>query len=259
MAAVELSVILPAYNEANRLGDTVSLVREYLRREYPSYELVIVEDASPDGTYEVSIGLAAADQSILLIHNDKRLGRGSSLKEAIMACHGRYVLYMDVDLATDIHYIKQLVESLRSGAVLATGSRLIRGAEMERPVIRDVASKAYNLFVRLLFSSKVYDHQCGFKGLNKAEIVPALDLVRDNHWFWDTELLVICQSMGFRVDEFPVAWRHNGGDNKNASKVRVLKDSVSMGRRLLGLKVRQMTGEFTIKSVDESPGIMGHH
>jgi len=256
---VELSVILPAYKEENRLRDTVGSVREYLRREFPSYEMIIVEDASPDNTYQVARDLAAGDPGIMLIHNDKRLGRGSSLNEAIMASHGQYVIYMDVDLATDIHYIRKLVESLRSGAVLATGSRLIKGADMERPVVRDIASKAYNLFVRLLFSSKVYDHQCGFKGFNKAEIMPALNLVRDNHWFWDTELLVICQNMGFRVDEFPVAWKHNGGDNKNASKVRVLKDSAYMGRRLLGLKVRQMSGELTVKSVDTSAGTMGHH
>lgn len=259
MAAVELSVILPAYREENRIRDTVGLVSEYLRSEFPSYELIIVEDASPDKTYEIARDLAAGDPGIMLIHNDKRLGRGSSLKEAIVASHGKYVLYMDVDLATDIQYIRKLVESLRSGAVLATGSRLIRGADMERPVVRDVASKAFNFFTRVLFSSKVYDHQCGFKGFNKADIMPALDLVRDNHWFWDTELIVICQNLGFRIDEFPVAWKHNGGDNKNASKVRVLKDSAYMGRRLLGLKIRQLTGELTIKGVDDAAGAMGHH
>jgi glycosyltransferase involved in cell wall biosynthesis len=236
-----LSIIFPVYNECNRLEDCVSRVEAYLSKEFQSVEIIIAEDNSTDGSYDIARRIAASDRNVVLLHNEHRLGRGSSLAAAIRRSRGEYVIYMDVDLATDIGNIRRLVEGLQRGAVVSTGSRLMRDANASRPLARDVASRAYNFLVRLLMGSKLYDHQCGFKGFNRTAVLPLLDLVRDNHWFWDTELLVICQRRGLKVDEFPVTWLHNGGNNLNASKVRVLKDAKDMGARLLKLKYRLMT------------------
>jgi glycosyltransferase involved in cell wall biosynthesis len=236
-----LSVIFPVYNECNRLEDCVSRVKAYLSKESLSCEIIIVEDHSTDGSFEIAGRIAASDPDVVLLHNERRLGRGSSLAAAIRRSRGEYVVYMDVDLATDLRYTRRLVEGLQAGAVVSTGSRLMREADASRPLARDVASRVYNFLVRLMMGSKLYDHQCGFKGFNRAAVLPLLDLVRDNHWFWDTELLVICQRRGLKVDEFPVTWLHNGGNNLNASKVKVLKDAKDMGTRLLKLKYRLMT------------------
>ncbi len=86
--------------------------------------------------------------------------------------------------------------------------------------------------------SKVHDHQCGLKGFNKKSVMPLLDIVHDNHWFWDTELLMICQKCRLQIGEFPVTWLHNGGNNLNASKVKVFKDAKNMGIRRIKLKYR---------------------
>lgn len=236
-----LSIILPVYNECNRLEMCVDTLNNYLSKAFTSYEIIIVEDNSTDGSLDVAQRIAAAHNNVVLIHNDSRLGRGASLNVAIKKSSADHVIYMDVDLATDLKYIKELVDSLKNGAVVSTGSRLMKGSKVTRPLIRDIASKSYNILIRLLFRSKIHDHQCGFKGFNKKYILPILDLVQDDHWFWDTELLVICQKAGLKVYEFPVDWRHNGGNNLNASKVRIVKDTIFMGKRLIKLKIRLMT------------------
>jgi glycosyltransferase involved in cell wall biosynthesis len=233
-----LSVILPVYNECNRLEACVERLDKYLAEEFERYEIIIVEDNSADESYEIARRIAGANKNVVLMHNDRRLGRGLSLAAAIKKARSNYIVYMDVDLATDIRHTRKLVDGLAYGASVTTGSRLMKDSLVSRPLSRDIASRSYNSLVRLLFGSRLCDHQCGFKGFRKKDVLKIIDRVRDNHWFWDTELLIICQKMGMKVIEFPVKWEHNGGNNLNPSKVKVLKDSVSMGKKLLKLKYR---------------------
>jgi glycosyltransferase involved in cell wall biosynthesis len=251
---MELSVILPVYNECNRLEDCIGKVDGYLSGVYSSYEIIVIEDSSTDNSYEIAKEVAARNNHVVLLHNDRRLGRGASLNEAIRASRSDLVMYMDVDLATDISYIERLVTPLKNGVSLTTGSRLMKDSKAVRPLSRDIASRSYNTFVRVLFGSRVYDHQCGFKGFKKKDIEPVLGYIRDNHWFWDTELLIVCQKLGLVVDEFPVTWKHNGGNNMNPSKVKVVHDSLYMGKRLIKLKIRQLMGGLCTTSVDEVSG-----
>jgi glycosyltransferase involved in cell wall biosynthesis len=233
-----LSVILPVYNECNRLNVCVDRLDMYLRSEFDHYEIIIIEDNSTDESYEIARRIAGANKYIVLMHNKRRLGRGASLVAAIKKARGDLVIYMDVDLATDIGHTRTLVDCLVDGASVTTGSRFMRDSQVKRPLSREIASRSYNSLVRLLFGSKICDHQCGFKGFRKRDVLKVIDRVQDNHWFWDTELLVLCQKLGMKVVEFPVKWAHNGGDNLNPSKVKVLKDSVTMGKKLLQLKYR---------------------
>jgi len=233
-----LSVILPVFNECNRLAASVDKLDRYLGANYDRYEIIVIEDCSTDGSYEVARQACMGRDSIVLLHNDRRLGRGTSLAIAIRKARGDFVMYMDVDLATDIRHTRALVDSLAQGASVATGSRLMRDSNTSRPAGRDIASRGYNALVRLLFGSRLHDHQCGFKGFNKKDILEVIGQVRDNHWFWDTEMLILCQARGLKVSEFPVSWVHNGGDSVNPSKVKVFKDSYIMGKKLLDLKLR---------------------
>jgi glycosyltransferase AglD len=236
-----LSVILPVYNESNRLEASLDRLDKYLGNEFDCYEILIIEDNSTDKSYDIARRLAGANKNVVLMHNRRRLGRGASLVLAIKKARGDLIVYMDVDLATDISHTRKLVDCLVNGAAVSTGSRLMKDSSVRRPLSRDFASRSYNSLVRLLFDSKLYDHQCGFKGFRKKDLLEVIDRVQDNHWFWDTELLVLCQKQGMKVVEFPVRWEHNGGNNLNASKVKVLRDSVSMGKKLLKLKYRLIT------------------
>lgn len=165
------------------------------------------------------------------LHSNKRQGRGRALNRAFKASSGEVLCYIDVDLATDMRYLEKLIRSVSTeGYDFATGSRMMHESDAKRPFKREFASRGYNLMVRLLLHSKLYDHQCGFKAFRREALFDLLDEVENQHWFWDTELLVRAQNEGYRVIEFPVYWRHGG-----ASKVNLAKDVGGMGSEIFRL------------------------
>lgn len=139
--------------------------------------------------------------------------------------------YIDVDLATDMKYLEKLIRAVSTdGYDFATGSRIMPESDAKRPFKREFASRGYNFMVRLILHSKLYDHQCGFKAFRRGPLFELLDEIENQHWFWDTELLVRAQYRGYRVLEFPVYWRHGG-----SSKVNFAKDIVGMGSEVFRL------------------------
>lgn len=225
---MKVSVVLPAYNEAKRLRKTVERVEEQLITLGYDYEIVIAEDGSTDGTDAIAREIAEKNPRVKHLHSDERLGRGRALMNAFRICEGEVVVYMDIDLSTDLRHLGELISAVLEGYDVVTGSRLIKGSEVRRPLKRDVASRAYNLLVRILLRSRIHDHQCGFKAFRKSAILKISELVKDTHWFWDTEVLVLAQRLGFRVKEIPVRWEHGG-----ETKVRFGKDVVYMFSQIL--------------------------
>jgi len=223
-----VSVVLPAYNEAKRLENAVRKVEEYLKKLGYDYEIIIAEDGSTDGTDEIARRLARDNPRIRHIHSDERLGRGRALTRAFKEAKGNIVVYMDVDLSTDLEHLKELINAILDSYDVATGSRLVEGSKTKRPLKRDIASRGYNFLVRLLLRSKIHDHQCGFKAFRKDAILKISEKVRDTHWFWDTETLVVAQRLGYSVKEIPVRWVH-GGD----TKVRFGKDVLYMFSQII--------------------------
>ena len=224
---VEVSVVLPAYDEAATIEGTVATTLDALGGFLPagSFEVLVAEDGCSDRTPEIAARLASEDERVRHVHSDDRLGRGGALERAFRAAAGETLVYFDTDLATDIVHLEELVESVRSGeADVATGSRLLAASEADRPAKRDVPSRTYNGLVRLFLRSSVHDHQCGFKAFDRTALETLLDDVEDDHWFWDTELLVRAQRAGYRVEEFPVAWTPKGD-----TKVDFVRDVLGMG------------------------------
>jgi uncharacterized protein (TIRG00374 family) len=128
-------------------------------------------------------------------------------------------------------YLENLVRAVSTdGYDFATGSRMMRESDAKRPFKREFASRGYNLLVRLFLHSKLYDHQCGFKAFRKEALFELIDEIENEHWFWDTEVLVRAQKRGYRVIEFPVYWRHGG-----SSKVNLAKDVKGMGSEIFRL------------------------
>ncbi|WP_457550451.1 flippase-like domain-containing protein [Archaeoglobus sp.] len=225
---MKVSVILPAYNEAESIENAVKTVKSYLEKLGYDYEIIIAEDGSTDGTDKIARRLAEKDERIVHLHSDERLGRGKALTNAIKRAKGEIVAYLDVDLSTDMEHFKELVEAISNGYDIATGSRLMKESRAERPLKRDIASRVYNILVRFMLGSKLRDHQCGFKAFKKSSILPLLEKVKDNHWFWDTELLVLAQREGLKVKEIPVRWKQ-GRD----TKVRFKRDVLYMFSQIL--------------------------
>jgi hypothetical protein len=142
---------------------------------------------------------------------------------------GNILCYYDVDLATDMKYLPGLIQSIREGYDIGTGSRLLPESQVTRSGRREIPSRVYNWLVRVVLGSTLHDHQCGFKSFCREKVIPLLSSVQATHWFWDTEILVRAQKKGLRVHEFPVEWREGKG-----TTVRI-KDIFSMGRAIFGL------------------------
>jgi hypothetical protein len=232
-AAVEVSVVLPAYNEERTIEGTVETTLSTLGAFLPAgtFEVLVAEDGCDDRTPAIADRLAAEDPRIRHVHSDERLGRGGALERAFSVADGDTLVYFDTDLATDMRHLEELVERVRSGAAdVATGSRWMPGQVADRPAKRGVPSRVYNGLVRLFLRSPLRDHQCGFKALSRDAFERLHGDVEDEHWFWDTELLVRAQRAGLEVAEFPVEWEPKGD-----TKVDLVRDVFGMGSQILRL------------------------
>jgi len=224
-------VVLPAYNEAANIEKAVFVTAETLSKITDHFEIIIAEDGSTDGTDRIASDLSKQYAYVVHLHSDKRQGRGKALSRAFKAASGEILCYIDVDLATDMKYLEKLVRAVSTdGYDFATGSRMMRESDAKRPFKREFASRGYNFLVRLFLRSKLYDHQCGFKAFRREALFELLDEIENEHWFWDTEVLVRAQHRGYRVAEFPVYWRHGG-----SSKVNMAKDVKGMGSEIFRL------------------------
>ena len=218
------SVVLPAYNEVNRLENAVTEVSQALKQTDYTYEIIIAEDGSTDGTAEASEELARKYPFVRHVHRERRLGRGAALNNAFRQCKGEVLIYMDLDMATDLKSLKPLIDAIViEGYDLSTGSRMLPESKVERTLSRSMSSKSYNFLVSRMLGSRVRDHQCGFKAFKRELVLSLLDEVEATHWFWDTEILVRAHRHGYRIKEIPVEWK-SGED----TKVNLFKDSSNM-------------------------------
>jgi glycosyltransferase AglD len=228
---MQVSLVLPAYNEVDYLTPAVEKTIQTLNTFTQSYEIIIAEDGSTDGTAQRAEELAQKYSGVRHIHRDARLGRGTALNNAFRQSSGEVLVYMDLDLATDLKYLKPLVESISVGGYeFSTGSRMMTQSKADRTFSRGFSSKTYNYLVRHMLGSKLRDHQCGFKAFRREPLLRLLDEVDATHWFWDTEVMVRGYNHGYKIAEIPVEWR-SGKD----TKVNLAKDSWNMFWQIMGL------------------------
>ncbi len=227
----KVSVILPAYNEADKVEAAVDVTSKEMLKIVSSFEIILAEDGSTDGSDMIAAELTHKYAFVRHQHSDKRLGKGRALKNACKEAEGSIIAYFDVDLSTDMKHLKELFRSIeKEGFDFATGSRLLPESEVTRGLKRETASKVFNFLVRILLHSELHDHQCGFKSFKRSSLFSLMDEIKDQHWFWDTELLVRAQRKGYKVKEFPVKW-----DQDTTTKVEFFKDGVKMGSKITKL------------------------
>jgi glycosyltransferase involved in cell wall biosynthesis len=227
---LDVTVVLPALNEADIIEQTVEKISQTLKTCGYTYEIIIAEDGSTDGTDKKAAALTHLPY-VRHLHSDKRLGRGKALSNSFRQSNGNVLIYMDVDLATDLKHLNQLIRAVTvEGYLLATGSRGLSQSNAKRIFTRSFVSKVYNFMVYFLLRSKVKDHQCGFKAFQRKMLLSLLDEVYANHWFWDTEVLVRAQRRGYKVKEFPVDWK-----STRETKVKLFQDAFDMGLQIFVL------------------------
>ncbi len=226
-----LSVILPVYNEADKLGKNVLKLKEFLESLDKNYEIIIAEDGSTDGSDKIA-EILAKDKKIFHIHSDKKLGKGGSLKNASRHVKGNYVVYMDADLATDLKYLKDLIRFLKEYDVVV-GSRYLKRSKASRTLKRFLLSKVYHFFVKVFFPDlKLTDTECGFKGFNRDVFLTLNKEIRNDGWSWDLEFLVKAKKRGLTIKEIPITWKE--GEN---TKMNLFRDSLSQFFEIIRIKL----------------------
>jgi glycosyltransferase involved in cell wall biosynthesis len=201
-----VEVVVPVYNEAHVLAASIRRLHEHLRTLPIPSRIVIANNASTDHTADVARALAADLPGVSLLDLPEK-GRGRALRAAWMGSEAEVLCYMDVDLSTDLAAFLPLVAPLLSGhSDLAIGTRLARDSRVERGLRRELISRTYNRILRYSLGARFSDAQCGFKAIRADAARELLPEVRDEAWFFDTELLVLAQRSGLRIHEVPVDW-----------------------------------------------------
>ena len=202
-----VDIAIPVYNEERILESSVRALHAHVRRRLPWVaRITIVDNASEDTTPVIGARVARELEGVRFMRLREK-GRGRALRAAWLASDADIVAYMDVDLSTDLAALEALIEPLLAGrADVALGSRLAPGALVTRSRKRECISRCYNLLLRTALHLRVRDAQCGFKAIRAGVARELLPSVRDEGWFFDTELLVLAQRARLRTVELPVSW-----------------------------------------------------
>ena len=229
-----LDVVIAVLNEERDLPPAVHTLHRFLERHFSEYRwgIVIADNGSSDSTEEVSRELSAQYPNVRYLHLEQR-GRGRALRTAWLASDADFLAYMDVDLSTNLEALPKLIDALRlEGCDIAIGSRLAKGAKViGRSPKREVISRCYNFFIQAMFFVTFKDAQCGFKALTRRAARELTPIVEDNSWFFDTELLLLAVSNGYRLKEVPVEWTDDPD-----SRVKIVKTATDDFKGLLRLR-----------------------
>lgn len=223
-----LSIIIPAFNEEARLGQTIRRVSRYIEDENLNSELIVVDDGSDDATTEAAKKACAEFPRIKtrVIRYDKNRGKGFAVKTGLCAATGEIALFTDADLSTPIEELPKLLKPIENGDFDITfGSRALdRNLIGKRqPWRREQGGKVFNLFVRQITGLPFWDTQCGFKAFKMQKFRPLLDVMQIDGFGFDVEFLYVAYKVGLRLKEIPVRW-----NNDDRTKVNIFRDSLKM-------------------------------
>jgi glycosyltransferase involved in cell wall biosynthesis len=242
MPELFLSVVIPAYNEAGRIGTTLVKIRDYLAGKHFLAEVIVVDDGSNDGTGDFLRRVAAQWPELRTLTNQANRGKGFSVRRGVLDAKGALVLFTDADLSAPIDAADNLMTTLESvRADAAVGSRALdRGLiGVRQPLAREYAGRFFNLLVRLLTGLKFHDTQCGLKLFRRDSTRRAFETLQVTGFGFDPELLFLINRWGGKVVEVPVRWNDNPD-----TKVHILRDSARMFLDLLTLRWRASMGRY---------------
>jgi len=211
-AAPQLSVIMPCFNEARRLPASLARAREYLDGCGYSYELLIVDDGSSDGTADLAAAAVAADPRVEVHRYEENRGKGFAVAYGARRTRGQWVLFTDADLSTPLTELERLLPFLERGYDVVIGSRALKESRLEvrQPWWRERAGRLMNLLIRRLSGLRFADTQCGFKLFTQRaarDIFPNLTVRR---WMFDVEALILARKLGYEVADVPITWINSG-------------------------------------------------
>lgn len=241
----ELSIVIPAFNEASRIVPTLDKICAFLSASRMTAETIVVNDGSTDDTSEsvrLQISRFESITALRLLENPGHRGKGYSVRHGVLKSTGAEVLFTDSDLSSPIEEYGKLAEPIRRGvAAIAFGSRALKESRLgqrESPV-REFFGRTFNLFVRGLAGLPFKDTQCGFKLFTRKAADAVFPLQTVDGFGFDVEILYIARKLGFRMVEVPVVWSHD-----ERTRIHVLRDGIRMGLDVLKVRLQDFSGKY---------------
>ena len=236
-----LSVVIPVYNETRRLATSVPTILSYFEAQPYSYELVIVDDGSSDGTADLARKLFASVKNLRVIESRPNRGKGHAVKVGMLAARGKTRLFCDADLSTPLNELDHFWPFIDGGYDVVIGSRKMIGSHIVRhqPLWRESLGKVFTWLTNTIATKGISDITCGFKCFSAAASQDLFSRSVVSDWSFDAEVLFIAQRHGYRIKEVPVTWHDTPG-----TKVRLLKDATNSMQGLMRIRLNAMRGRY---------------
>lgn len=243
MEPLSYSIVIPAYNEGERIVASLEKIAAFLAEQRITAEVLVVNDGSRDNTADVVREFALRYPYFRLIENPGNRGKGYSVRNGMLQATGDIVLFSDADLSAPISEAPKLFAAIASGADVAFGSRwLVAAMQTERQSLaRQVAGRAYNILMRLLLGLKYKDTQCGFKAFNRRALDTIFPRQHVERWGFDVELLFLAKKFKMKIVEVPVEWAHD-----DRSKINPLVDGIKMFGEMVSIRWNSLTGKYAV-------------
>ncbi len=242
MTTLDVSILIPAYNEETLIAKTLDGLQTYLAKRSEAYELIVIDDGSQDGTASsVQAWQERGGANLHLLVNEQNQGKGFSIRRGVQESRGRYIIFIDADLPYELYAIDEFLKALQNGCDLAVGSRVLPGSQVKGvPLIRYVAGQVFSWMVQAVLFTGLPDTQCGFKSF-KAEAAQDIfqRLTLDGFGF-DVEMLFVARKLKFKIQ--PVAVHMI--EHRHRSRVRLLSDSLKMFLNLFTVRWNDLLGKY---------------
>lgn len=238
---MQYSIVIPAYNESQRIVPTLNRILSYIAEQGWDAEVIVVNDGSRDETADIVRRYAERNTMMRLIENPGNRGKGYSVRNGMLNANGQMLLFTDADLSSPIEEAPKLLQAIAAGADVAIGSRWLQAdLQTERqPWHRQLFGRVFNLILRVVLGLTFKDTQCGFKAFNRRAAETIFPLQRIERWAFDPELLFLAQQHGCKVVEIPVQWAH---DEK--SRIKPLRDGTRMFFEVMKIRWNALTGAY---------------
>jgi dolichyl-phosphate beta-glucosyltransferase len=243
LAAPTYSIVLPAYNESERIASTIEKILAHANERAWRAEIIVVNDGSKDDTAEIVRKYASKDSMLRLIENPGNRGKGFSVKNGMLHANGDILLFSDADLSSPIAEADRLFAAIRQGADVAIGSRWLK-TELQiqrQPFYRQVFGRVFNLALRLVLGLRFKDTQCGFKAFTRSAAMTLFPVQQIERWGFDPELLYLAKRYRLKVAEVPVAWSHREG-----TRINPLRDGIRMVGEMFVIRWNALSGKYAV-------------
>lgn len=238
----QISIVIPAFNEAQRLPATLAAIDAYCRTRPERFELLVVDDGSTDATASLPLPPSSSQLTWRILVSAAHHGKGCCVRRGMMEARGAMRLFTDADLSAPIAELERLEAALAAGADIAIGSRHTGRLAVHQPRHREAAGRLFNRLVRLALGLPFADTQCGFKLFTRAAAEAIFPRQRIDGWGFDPELLYLARRARLRVAEVPVAWSHAEG-----AKIHLLRDSARMFADVLAIRAAAWRGLYNTR------------